>query len=55
MKKRLRKLKVSCNLKVVESLHHGFLNFVTVSKDCQRASKTVSELIRNTIKETDNL
>jgi hormone-sensitive lipase len=45
-KKHLQLKGVSCSLHVLDGLHHGFLNFVSVSKECQKASKVVTSIIR---------
>jgi acetyl esterase/lipase len=43
---KLSSLNVKCQLSVLNGLHHGFLNFITASKDCLRASKFVSSIIQ---------
>jgi hormone-sensitive lipase len=46
LKKKLDTLNVTCNLNVVNGLHHGFLNFITVDKSCMKASKFVCATIK---------
>jgi len=45
---KLNSLNVACKLHVLNGLHHGFLNFITASKDCLKASKYVAGIIKHT-------
>ena len=49
----LKSLNVPCRLNIKNGLHHGFLNFVSASKDCYRASKYVSNVIKIAIGSTN--
>jgi acetyl esterase/lipase len=45
-KKKLTLRGATCSLHVLDGLHHGFLNFVSVSRECQKASKVVTLTIK---------
>lgn len=46
MRKKLNSLFVPCKLHVLNGIHHGFLNFITVDKYCMKASKFVCTIIK---------
>ncbi|RNA00411.1 hormone-sensitive lipase-like, partial [Brachionus plicatilis] len=46
-KRRLNRLHVPNGLEVIEGVHHGFLNFVQISKECRKASKLVTSRIKS--------
>jgi acetyl esterase/lipase len=43
--KKLNSLNIQCTLNILKGLHHGFLNFVSASKDCYMGSKFVTNII----------
>ena len=45
LRSKLLALHVNCELHVKSGLHHGFLNFITLNKECKKASKFVLEIL----------